>query len=209
MEKITVSGLLEMNCYVIEHNKKCFIVDPGYQKEKIVEYINNKGYSVEGILLTHGHLDHISAIDCFDVPVYVYEKEIALVKDDSLNGFNELNVQNPLNLNNINFKIFNDEYQIKLGDKKIVVIPTPGHTAGGVCYMFGYDVYTGDTIFKGSVGRHDFATGDSEALKYSVVNLLDSLDDNYKLHPGHGESTTVGEEKQNNMFYKMWKKEVK
>ncbi len=209
MEKLSLNGIINMNCYVINHNKKCMIVDPGYEANKIVEYVNAKGYEPCGILLTHGHLDHIGAIDCFDVPVYVYEKEFDLVKDNNINGFNTLNEHNPIDYDKINFTVFNDQSQIMLDDKKIRFIHTPGHTIGGVCYIVDYDVYTGDTLFKGSVGRHDFPTGDVEQLKRSVVELLDGLADNYQLHPGHGDSSTVNEEKANNPFYKMWRKELK
>ncbi len=209
MEKISLNGIIEMNCYIIRNKKLCMIVDPGYEKEVIREYVKSKGYEVCGILLTHGHLDHIGAIDCFDVPVYVYDKELTLVKDDNLNGFNTLNENNPIDLSKVNFQVLNDLSTISLGDKKIRFVHTPGHTAGSVCYLFDWDVYTGDTLFKGSVGRHDFPTGDASTLKRSVVDLLDSLDDNYNIHPGHGESSTVKEEKLNNQFYKMWRKELK
>ncbi len=209
MEKIELNGVISVNSYIIAHNNKCFIVDPGYEQDKIKEYVSSKGYRVLGILLTHGHLDHIGAIDCFNVPVYVYEKELKIVVNNDLNGFNTLNIHNNLNYDLINFVVFNDDSKIMIDNKKINFIHTPGHTIGGVCYIFDFDVYTGDTLFKGSVGRHDFPTGDVEMLKNSVVLLLDSLDDSYYIHPGHGDSTTVLAEKKTNPFYKMWKKEIK
>ncbi len=208
MEKIILDGEIVMNCYFIEHNKKCYIVDPGYEKQRIVEYVNDKGYEVLGILLTHGHLDHIGALDCFDVPIYVYEKEYDIVINDGINGFRTLGIANHLDYSKLNIVKYDLDQEFMLDDQKIEVIYTPGHTRGGVCFLFNDDLYTGDTLFKGAVGRWDFPTGKLEQLKHSIVQLLDSLDDNIKVHPGHGESSTVLEEKNFNQYYKMWKEEI-
>lgn len=205
MEKICLRGDIDVNCYIVSNENKCFIIDPGYEKSRVIEHIENNNLEVEGILLTHGHLDHIGAIDSFDVPVYIYEEEYDLFISDDINGFKTLGVENPLDISKLNIKTFSKDTKFNLGDKTIEVIHTPGHTKGSVCYIYDKMIFTGDTLFKGAVGRSDFPTGSLEALKHSVVNLIDAYSDDYEVHPGHNCSSTIGIEKVENSYYKMWK----
>ncbi len=205
MTKLLLNGDIPVNCYIIEHNNKCYIVDPGYEKEVVQNYIAQHNLEVLGILLTHGHIDHIGAIDAFDVPVYVHEKEKELLCDNHKNGFAYYGKEIPYNIDSINLVTINDGYTLALDNKIIDVIHTPGHTVGGVCYKIDNDLYTGDTLFEGSVGRWDFPTGDEKTLMKTVVKLIDTQDDSINIHPGHGESSSIGKEKKNNYFYLSWK----
>ncbi len=205
MNKLLLSGDIPVNCYFIENNEQCYIVDPGYEKEKVIEYIEKKGLEVVGVLLTHGHIDHIGAIDCFDVPVYIHENEVEIIKDNYKNGFAFYNKEKPYNLENINIVKINSDTKLPLGDKNIEVIHTPGHTVGCVCYKIDGDLYSGDTLFKEAVGKWTFPTGDLKTLQKSIVSLIDSQEESLKVHPAHGESTTIGAEKNNNPFYLKWK----
>lgn len=206
MKKLKLKGNMNMNCYIIENDGLCYIIDPGYQKEKIIRYIDEQKLQVEGILLTHGHFDHIGAIDCCDVPVYIFEDEYHLLLDDDLNCYNQLGIKNEMNLSNIDVRVFSSDDTFNLGDKEISVVHTPGHTQGSVCFVYDKMIFTGDTLFCKAVGKSDFPTGDLESLKMSVVNIIESYDNDYEIHPGHNESSTIGSEKLQNPYYLMWKK---
>ncbi|MGL5614734.1 MAG: MBL fold metallo-hydrolase [Sarcina sp.] len=208
VNKILLYGEIPVNCYIIENDGLCYIVDPGYEKERVIDYIKNKGLSVKGILLTHGHIDHIGAIDSFDVPVYLHEVEYEILVDNHKNGFEFYGREKPYNLEDIKVIKIDENKKFTLGNKVIEVVFTPGHTIGGVCYKIDNDLYTGDTLFKETVGRWDFPTGNLEVLKKSIVNLVDSMDDEVRIHPAHGDSSTIGYEKKENEYYKAWKKEL-
>ncbi len=163
--KRVVVGPLEENCYIVENNNKCLIIDPGDDVDKI---INNIKYSVVGILITHYHFDHIGALD-------------------------ELKEKYNIDENNYNIKDFDFE-----------VIKTPGHTSDSKTYYFKDNniMFVGDFIFKDSIGRMDLPTGSVLEMKNSISKIL-KYPSNTILYPGHGDSTTIGNEKKNldNYFF--------
>lgn len=206
--KLCLDGEIPMNCYVLDRNGKCFIIDPGYQKEYIQEYIKTEELEVIGILLTHAHIDHIEALDCFDVPIYLHEMEYKVLMDNRLNGFEFFGKQMSYDVNSLDVKTICEDTILKLDTYEISVIHTPGHTIGGVCFKIGHDLYVGDTLFEGSVGRWDRPTANLGQLKESVIKLIDNQSEQTIIHPGHGRSSTIGTEKQHNPFYKKWKYET-
>lgn len=208
MRKILLLGEINVNCYFIEHNNKCYIVDPGYEKERVIKYVRDNNLEVLGILLTHGHIDHIGAIDAFQVPVYLHKNEYEIIEDNHKNGFEFYGRDLPYDLKDINIIKIEEGTTLPIDDKNIQVIYTPGHTKGGVCYKIDNDLYTGDTLFQGTVGKWTFPTGDYETLRKTVVNLIDTEDEKVKIHPAHGNSSTIGEEKKYNEFYLQWKREL-
>lgn len=211
MFKIEVSGeiyknkYIDMNTYIIDYKGECYIVDPGYEKEKIQAVVRANNLKVNGIILTHSHLDHISAIDVFNVPIYMYEKEFNLFMYNYNDLYNEREITRPYNIDGREIITLKDGDTLPLADKKITFMSTPGHTVGGVCYIFENDMYSGDTLFKGAVGRSDLKTGDPVAIKNSIVNLINSQPESLNVHPAHGGSTTIGFEKKFNPYYNMWK----
>lgn len=206
MERIVLNGPIPVNCYVIRRGIDCYIVDPGYEKDKIVDYIKTRGYQVRGILLTHGHFDHIGAINGFEVPVYLHEQEMEVLHNTMAEAPDFFGVQFDFTANQIDWVLINQTTELKLGQDKITVIHTPGHTQGGVCYQIGDELYVGDTLFKDSAGRWDFYTGNQQQLKQSVIELLESQPDSMRVYPGHGEPTDIGRERAANVCYRFWKR---
>ena len=207
MKKLTLNGPITMNCYIIDYNGKCFIVDPGYDDKSIKNYVDDNGLEVVGILLTHGHPDHIGGIHCYDVPIYLHEKDEAMILHRLKADHNSPRFEMTFDYSQLNRLFVEDKTMIPFDDKEIRVIHTPGHSEGGVCYVFENELFSGDTLFCQAVGRWDFATGDLASLKDSVVKLIDESPDTYKVHPGHGESTTIGSERRLNPYYNQWRKE--
>jgi len=205
MKKLLLRGENYINCYFIQDKESCYVVDPGGEKEKLIKYVKENKLEVVGILLTHAHIDHICAIDAFKAPIYIHRREYEIFLDNYNSGFKNFGKEVPFDLDQLRIILIRDNDLLPLNEKKIKVLYTPGHTIGGVCYKFGDDLYTGDTLFQGSVGRWDLPSGSLQDLRKSVVHLIDSQNENVRVHPSHGESTTIGEEKVNNYFYKEWK----
>ncbi len=201
MKRVIVNGTLEENCYFIVRDNVCFIVDPGYEKELIQKYVETNNLKVEGILLTHGHFDHFGAVNCFDVPVYMNELDKNNLEDHYKVGFSKYNVSIDFNLEDIKFEYVKDGDKIKLNNSEIEVIATPGHTVGSTCFKIEDELYSGDTLFRETVGRWDLTTGDKEVLKKSIKKLLNEYSENLKVFPGHGGETSIKHEKLNNPFY--------
>ena len=193
-----VLGLLHNNTYLAidEESKKCFIVDPSTPSEKVAEYIETNGLTLEAVLITHGHFDHIGGAAYFKNK---FGAKIYMSKED------EDFIDNPLKIGR-KYERFDIDIYVKDGDvldlcgQKIRVIATPGHSAGGVCYVLDDSVFCGDTVFYESYGRYDLRGGDFKTLCNSVKKIL-SMEGDYRLFCGHGEITTTAHERQWNPVY--------
>jgi hydroxyacylglutathione hydrolase len=211
IEKLVLSNSVnEVNGYLVDLDGDCFVVDPGGEGARLVEHVQRRGLKVVGILLTHAHIDHIGALDAFDVPVHLFEEEIPLLHDRISNGSALFRQPLKYRIEDLDLVPVADGAQIPIGvgDGRIRVIHTPGHTRGSVCFRFGDDLLTGDTLFQSAVGRYDFPTGSRFDLARSVVALIDGLDDDVRIHPGHGDSSTIGIERLTNAYYLRWKREA-
>lgn len=203
MSKLVV-GPVATNCYIVsdENTKEAFIIDPGAEPDRIIEKVKEIGVSVKAILLTHGHFDHISAVNElkreFSVDVYVGQEDADLMADMELNVSYMFGMPYAARAD----KILRDGDMLEIAGFSIKVLFTPGHTKGGVCYYFEKEnvAFSGDTLFQQSVGRTDFPTGSARVLSESIKNKLMVLPEDLQLFPGHGDSTTVGYEKKYNMF---------
>lgn len=198
-------GPVYTNCYIVNKENDstgCVVIDPGEDAEKIASYIRKKNLTCEGILLTHGHFDHITAVSelhsLVGGKIYAYEKEKELLADPMLNssamvGY-EVGIEADVWLR--------DGQMLEIAGMQFQVIHTPGHTKGGCCYYAESDklLFSGDTIFMESIGRTDLPTGNSRELIDSVRNKVLTLPNDVTIYPGHGPKTTVAYEVANNPY---------
>lgn len=195
--KMIKTGLLQENTYIISKDEFCLVIDPGADLNKINEYLSSKCLKTKAILLTHGHYDHIgvakelSLIEKCNIYACSFEREI--LEDANKNGSLRFS-RKSIVLDNVVY--FGEEIILEIGDFKVDVIFIPGHSPGGVGYIIGDAIFTGDTLFKGTYGRTDLYGGSKKDLKKSLEYLF-TLDSSYKVFPGHGDVTTIGEEREN------------
>ena len=194
-----IVGFLEVNCYLIpsEEEQCVYIIDPGASPDKVAKNAKQFGFSDYRILLTHAHIDHISAVqELMDlIPVskfYLNKEDLPLYNSPA----NELQPLMPA-LNNP------PQPQSEIESCEFSIIHTPGHTRGGVCFYFEKinSLFSGDTLFKSSIGRTDLPGGDTDTLMSSIKENLFTLPNDVKVYPGHGPSTTIGIEKDTNPFF--------
>ena len=200
-----VLGPVATNCYIgiNEETKECFIVDPATCPPEFVSYIKNAGLTVKAVLLTHGHFDYIMGLDAllkeFPVPVYAHEAERDVLESEQLNSSASMLGQ-PYSFSGADY--VTNRQELRIAGFEIRVVYTPGHTIGGCCYYIEKEktLFSGDTLFHGSVGRTDLPTGSMGQLVSSVRDRLFVLPDDTKVYPGHMEETTIGYEKKYNPF---------
>lgn len=194
-------GQMKSNCYlIIAENNDCLIIDPGDDADYIERIITEKKAKPLKIIATHGHFDHIMAATelmlAYNIPFLINKKDDFLVKNMSQSAAHFLGIRtDPPPIPNAFLK---DEEIIKVDDNEIRIIATPGHTPGSICLYIPQEktLFTGDTLFaQGGVGRTDFSYSSPADLKKSL-KLIFSLSGETEIKPGHGESSTLAQEKQ-------------
>lgn len=199
-----------MNCYIYfdENTKEGVIFDPAAytpdQENQIKKIIEDNGIKIKYIINTHGHIDHIMgnkfAKDYFNVPILMHEKDMPFYKNVLKQGaMYGLDVIEPPPVD----EFIDENSKIKVGDVEFKILHTPGHSPGSLTFIddTNKNIFCGDVIFKDSIGRTDLMFGDYDELLNSINNvLLPTVQDDYTLHPGHMEITTVGREKEHNPF---------
>lgn len=198
-----VVGAFDVNCFIVDlDGSSALIIDPGADADRISSFLQEKHLVPCAYLLTHGHFDHITGLkdlhDEFPAPVALHDKDAswAFTKQNEMLPYYKA----PLSPGPVEFLLGNLASIPSLGIQ-CDVIPTPGHTPGSVCFHLPAHalLFTGDTLFAGSVGRTDLPGGSSRTLA-SSLELLKSLPDETRIFPGHGPFSTIGEEKRTNYF---------
>ena len=185
-------GLYQTNCYIVynEGSNKCLVIDPGYEANTILNRTALLGLEIEAILLTHGHFDHVGAVrqiaadtDCL---VYLQESELSLPAAMT---------DGPLYYTDL----YPESGVLNLAGLDIKIIKTPGHTPGSVCLLIGDAIFSGDTLFAGSMGRCDFPGSNIFDMRKSLKKLCNLAGD-YRVFPGHAEATTLEHERKTNPY---------
>lgn len=198
-------GMVATNCYLIinKETKEALLIDPADNALRISNVIEENVCTLKAILLTHGHFDHIMALNelkkRYNVPVYAHEEEEDVLKQSSLNMSGMVG---QIYTTQADIYVKDGEH-LKLAGLDIIVLHTPGHTKGGVCYYLPEEkvLMSGDTLFHCSIGRTDFPTGSMSQLVRSVKEQLFVLPDDVQVYPGHDSVTSIGYEKQYNPFF--------
>ena len=199
-----VVGPVQTNCFFFydRDSGAGIAVDPGDEADKLARCVEEKHLKMEAILLTHGHFDHIMAVEDlrkkWDVPVYASQEERVVLENPQIN----LSVQMGESLSLAADRYLSDGEELELMGQKVRCILTPGHTSGGMCYYFPKQgvLFSGDTLFQESVGRTDFPTGSMSTLIRSIREKLWPLAPATKVYPGHGMMTSIESEKLYNPF---------
>ena len=199
-------GELSTNSYImVNHDtNECIVFDPADEAHVLKEIFNTPQFKLKAIFLTHGHIDHIGAVnelkDTYHVPVYASKEESEMIlpkvgKNLSVMFGNPITVEVDEELR--------DGQKVDIIGTTLECLLTPGHTAGGMCYYCEElkSVISGDTLFCESVGRTDFPTGSGSTLERSIREKLFTLPEDTKVFPGHMNMTTIGWEKENNPYF--------
>lgn len=197
-------GICQTNCYFVyrEGTQDVIFFDPADRGDYLYEALQDKGFRVAGILLTHGHFDHIWGCgrlrELSGARVYAYEQEKTVCEDAG----NNVSTQAGRTCTVQPDEYLTDGQEVTIAGMTCKLLATPGHTIGSCCYYFEQDgiLISGDTLFQESVGRTDLPTGSMSTLVRSIKEKLMSLPDDVDVYPGHGERTTIGYERQNNPF---------
>ena len=185
-------GLYQTNCYIVHQDgsNKCLVIDPGYEANTILNRTALLGLEIEAILLTHGHFDHVGAVrqiaadtDCL---VYLQENELSLPAAMT---------DGPLYYTDL----YPESGVLNLAGLEIKVLKTPGHTPGSVCLLIADSMFSGDTLFAGSMGRCDFPGSSIFDMRKSMKKLYQLAGD-YRVFPGHAEATTLEYERKTNPY---------
>ena len=202
LEKMVV-GPLAANCYLLgcAKSKEAIIIDPGDEGQRILTNIEKGGWQVQYIVDTHGHFDHTGANGTLKegtgAPLLIHRDDAALLETQQQHAasYGVLVPASPEP-----DRLLCDGEVLKLGELSIDVIHTPGHSPGGVCLNCGSILIVGDTLFASSIGRTDLPGANYHTLIDSIKSRLLRLDDSVRVYPGHGEDTTIGEERIHNQF---------
>lgn len=202
IEKLVVSPLQE-NCYIVgdDDSGLGIVIDPGDEAPRIVATVRRLGLTVPAIINTHGHVDHIAAAqavkEALGAKLYLHPADRRYLPKTVEHGamFGILGAMEP----EVDFDL-NDGDDVPVGPLRVRVIHVPGHTPGGCLLQIGEDVFCGDLVFSGSIGRTDLPGGDYEKMVASLEQAILTMPGHIRLHPGHGQSTTVAVERQFNPF---------
>jgi hydroxyacylglutathione hydrolase len=196
-------GWLGTNCYLLWDidSRQTIVIDPGAPDKRILETIRSEKLAVTAILNTHGHADHIAGNkiikETTQAPLLIHEKDREMLRDSALNLSQMFGAEV---ISPDADQLLNQTCDLKLAGQSLEIIETPGHTPGSVCLKIDSLLFSGDTLFCGSIGRTDIPGGDGKQILKSIQKQILPLQDEIQVLPGHGPSTTIGQEKRQNPF---------
>ena len=197
-------GVCQANSYIVsnEGTNEVVMFDSCGCNDKILKYIKEKNLVLKAIFLTHGHFDHIDGLKMLKretgADICIFYDEEKFLNNPAYNLSDDLNFLDEA-VEKADY-LFKDGEVISVGGMEIKVIHTPGHTSGSVCFMIEDCIFTGDTLFRASIGRFDFPTSDGPTEIKSIREKLFVLDNDIRVYPGHGFSTTIGKEREGNPY---------
>lgn len=206
VNRFVCSGQFQENCYVAsDPNGNGLIVDPGAGQGETIRFLRSNNIRPAGVVLTHGHMDHIAGVGELrtawpDVPIMIGRAEADAFGSPSANLSAMLGVS--LQVAERADRLLDDGDELSLGRLTFAILATPGHSPGGLCLYCpaSGDLFSGDVLFAGSVGRTDMPGGDGRLLARSIREKLLALPDGTRVWPGHGPATTIGQERRTNFF---------
>ena len=190
------------NTYLIVSGGEAFVVDPAVSVDKITNAAAEMGAVIKGILLTHGHFDHTVALDtlrrALSIQAYIHEDDAEMLTDGRKNAYYDFYGKESRYAPAEN--LLHNGSIIQIGDEKLTVIHTPGHTKGSVCFLGNGFLVTGDTLFADSIGRTDLWSGNMTAMSCSLEQLR-TLPQDIKIYPGHGAPAILGGALDNSAYF--------
>ena len=203
------------NGYVLgcETTRQAVFIDPGDEVEELLAFIAGERLRAKAILLTHAHVDHVSGVGrakrALNVPIYLHRDDLFLYDQAVSHGrLFGLTIEAPPPVD----VFYDGKGPVSFGEYDVFVHHTPGHCPGGVCLQVGHrgtaghDLFVGDTLFAGSIGRTDLPGGDYDTLLRSITEVLYTFGDNARVYSGHGPQTTIGHERRTNPFLLEWER---
>ena len=193
-------GAYQTNTYIVHdsESRTCAVIDPGYEPERVLAAVQDQGLTVDAVLLTHGHFDHVGGVqeivEKTGCKLWMSESDWSQFPNPVTAFFYPI-----ANCDFTEVNFCEDGEIIHAGGLTFTVIATPGHTWGSVCYLCETALFSGDTLFAGSCGRTDLPGGSAKTLRDSLERLSE-LEQNYFVYPGHGEASTLAEEKKYNPY---------
>ncbi len=196
--KRLMAGVYGANCYIVmdENTKEAVVLDPGGDVDDVEIELKNLGASVKYIILTHGHFDHTTGVQSLK---HITKALVAIGEKDNQMILSGAQYYGPLIEGGADICLKHKDI-INFGQCTMEVIETPGHTPGGICLKIGDFLFTGDTLFKHSIGRSDLLGGDHSTLINGIKTNLMCLEDHIVVYPGHGPSSAIGDERRYNPF---------
>ncbi|MCL4340963.1 MAG: MBL fold metallo-hydrolase [Candidatus Thermoplasmatota archaeon] len=194
-----VVGPLNTNLYLLISGSEAVIIDPGEMSAELAEYVKNQRIIIKYALATHGHFDHINGAgrvcELFGCRFFIHEKDAHMVdkNPESMEALIGIRGETITDL-----KTFSDRTEFRFGDEKIKVMETPGHTHGSTCFVSQELMFSGDTLFRGTVGRTDIGGSGREMAR--TLKMIMSMGENLRIYPGHGPETMLDHEKKTNQF---------
>lgn len=199
--KTLVSKFVESNSYIIIENETVLIIDPSVEVEVIKKHIGDK--KVAGVLLTHGHADHIAYLkdylNEYNCLIYCHKNARRKIEDANLNHSKYTSSSIAYHFQTEQYKFVSEGNEYKIQDISFKVLETPGHSDCSICFIIEEAMFSGDTLFKSSIGRTDLYSGDSYIMHESLKKI-NRIEEDYFVYPGHDENTTLSFEKTNNVY---------